>query len=498
MRARARSGGCAACPKDSTGPTKREWDQWAGLGSLVMIGFWACRCMPLIVFGLAVNREITELGVYPYRAVTHLYVTFPDGSVALGTGAVVGRNDILTATHVVYNPNAGGWARDIRIAVGADYNSGSYRYESPSLVDLEDVRWSISGFPSQTFSDSDNDTLTFAESQSDVALIGLSQPVGDQVGYFAVAPGYDSTQLAYQIGYPQGSPGMMFGPLLVQHHGIYDLYEATSGGANQLMGPGSSGGPLYVVVGEVPVVIGVRSSGSDTKAYWADLGYTYEQLLAAMSDNDQLISGSVAGHVLRGSVGNDVLYATGSADTVEGGAGLDTVVYASLHSQYVVTVGLPQTTVGNLADASDIDALAGIERLSFVDGMLAIDVGAGQVSGSAYRLYQAAFDRQPDIAGLNYWIDRMDSGMSLQDVAQSFGQSPEFQGLFGVAPRNETLITSYYLNVLDREPDESGYAYWLDEMSGGLSASGMLASFSESMENQLKVSGALENGIWLA
>ncbi len=444
------------------------------------------------------NQEITNLGVYPYRAVAHLYVTFPDGSVALGTGAVVGRNDILTATHVVYDPDAGGWARDVRIAIGADYDSVTFRYDSPSLVDLEGARWTISGFPSQTFSDGDNESLTFAESQSDVALIGLSLPVGDQVGYFALAPGYDSTQLAFQIGYPQGSTGMMAGPLLVQHNSVFDIYAATSGGANQLMGPGSSGGPLYIVDGEVPLIVGVRSSGSDTKAYWADIGYTYDQLLAAMSNNDQLVIGRAAGHSFAGTDANDVITATASADAVTGGAGLDTFVYASVRSQYVVAVGLDKVTVSNRADASDIDNLAGFERLSFADGVLAIDVAAGEVSGSAYRLYQAAFDRRPDIAGLNYWIDRMDSGMSLQDVAQSFGQSPEFQSIYGVAPGNQALITGYYLNVLDRLPDPDGYAYWLDELAGGLSASGMLASFSESAENQIKLSGALEQGIWLA
>ena len=240
------------------------------------------------------NREITELGTYPYRAVTHLYVTFPDGSVALGTGAVVGRNDVLTATHVIYNPDAGGWAQDIRIAVGADYNSSTYRYESPSLIALDNLRWTINGFPSQTFSDGDNQTLTFTESQADVALIGLNHAIGDQVGYFGIAPGYDTTQLAYQIGYPQGSSGMMYGALLVQHNSYYQIYQASSGGANQLMGPGSSGGPLFVFDGDVPTIIGVRSSGSDTNAYWADIGYTYEQLVAAMSANDGLLAGWVA------------------------------------------------------------------------------------------------------------------------------------------------------------------------------------------------------------
>ena len=443
------------------------------------------------------NREITELGTYPYRAVTHLYVTFPDGSVALGTGAVVGRNDVLTATHVIYNPDAGGWARDIRIAVGADYNSSTYRYESPSLITLDNLRWTINGFPSQTFSDGDNQTLTFAESQADVALIGLNHAIGDQVGYFGIAPGYDTTQLAYQIGYPQGSSGMMYGALLVQHNSYYQIYQASSGGANQLMGPGSSGGPLFVFDGDVPTIIGVRSSGSDTKAYWADIGYTYEQLVAAMSANDGLLAGWVASGAIKGSAGNDTLYATPSADSVDGGAGLDILVFSSVRSQYTVMLGQGRAVVNNRTIAQDVDNLTGIERLSFLDGTLAIDVGAGQVAGSAYRLYQAAFDRQPDLAGLKYWINNMDAGMTLQGVAHSFTQSTEFQSLYGSQPSSEVLITGYYLNVLDRAPDSAGYGYWLSEMAAGMSAPGMLASFSESLENQIKVSGALDQGIWL-
>ncbi len=445
-----------------------------------------------------VNHEVTELGAYPFRAVTHLLVTFPDGSVAWGTGAVVGRNDVLTATHVVYNPDAGGWARDIRIAVGVDYNSNTYRYESHSLINLDNVRWSINGFPAQTFADDDHQTLTLAESQADVALIGLSMAIGEQVGYFAMAPGYNSTQLAYQIGYPAGSTGMIYGPLLVQHNGFHQVYQASAGGANELMGPGSSGGPLYVLEGGTPTIIGVRSSGSETSAYWADLGYTYQQILAAMSANDGLLSDWASARQITGGAGNDVLYATAVAESVDGGAGLDILVYASARSGFEVVIDQGRAVVSSRAVPADVDELAGIERLSFSDGILAIDVGAGEISGSAYRLYQAAFARQPDIAGLKYWIDRMDSGMTLQGVANSFAQSAEFSNLYGALPSDEVLITGYYLNVLGRTPDAAGFAYWADEMSSGLGASGMLASFSESQENQIKLSGLLEHGIWLA
>ncbi|MCQ4322418.1 DUF4214 domain-containing protein [Stutzerimonas stutzeri] len=445
-----------------------------------------------------VNQEVTELSVYPYRAVAHLYVTFPDGSAALGTGALVGRNDLLTATHVLYDPDAGGWATDIRIALGVDYNTSSYRYESASLIDLEGVRWSALGFPAETFQDSNNDTLTLVESQADVALIGLSQAVGDQLGYFDLAPGYDTTQLAYQIGYPEGSTGMMYGALLVQSLSRYEVYQATQGGANELMGPGSSGGPLFVFDNEVPTIIGVRSSYSATEAYWADVGYTYEQLVAAISANDELLGEWVATNTLHGTAANDVLYATAQADAVLAGTGLDVLVFASERRDYSVAIGSSGAVVSRHNAAGDIDHLSGVERLKFSDGVLAVDVGAGEAAGSAYRLYQAAFDRQPDIGGLNYWIDRIDAGLTLQEAASGFVHSAEFESLYGAELSNDALITQYYVNVLHREPDPAGYAYWVGEMAAGLSGAEVLASFSESTENQVKVSGALDEGIWLA
>lgn len=52
-----------------------------------------------------------------------------------------------------------------------------------------------------------------------------------------------------------------------------------------------------------------------------------------------------------------------------------------------------------------------------------------------------------------------------------------------------------YNNVLDRDPDEEGYAYWLNDMDNGLSKEGVLISFSESSENQANVIDLIAHGI---
>ena len=45
---------------------------------------------------------------FPYTAVVYLEATFADGTLSGGTGVVVGQNDILTASHVVFNAGRGG------------------------------------------------------------------------------------------------------------------------------------------------------------------------------------------------------------------------------------------------------------------------------------------------------------------------------------------------------------------------------------------------------
>jgi V8-like Glu-specific endopeptidase len=45
--------------------------------------------------------EVYTRATYPYTAATPVGATFPDGSGAVGRGATVGPNDVLTATHVI-------------------------------------------------------------------------------------------------------------------------------------------------------------------------------------------------------------------------------------------------------------------------------------------------------------------------------------------------------------------------------------------------------------
>jgi hypothetical protein len=115
--------------------------------------------------------------------------------------------------------------------------------------------------------------------------------------------------------------------------------------------------------------------------------------------------------------------------------------------------------------------------------------------GKDYRLYQAAFDRQPDVSGLDYWYHQLNSGVTLEQVASGFINSAEFKALYGNNPSNAEFVTLLYDNVLHRAPDTGGFNFWMNDLDQGTSREQVLIGFSESLENQLSLVGIVQTGV---
>ncbi len=196
---------------------------------------------------------------------------------------------------------------------------------------------------------------------------------------------------------------------------------------------------------------------------------------------------------ITGSWGNDTFFVSLGNDDYNGGTGRDTISYDV--SKSFVTVNVSGT--GYLAKvAGKTDAINNVERLAFTDGVLALDVKAGETTGSVYRLYQAALDRKPDAVGLKFWVNQVDQGASIANVAMGFVQSNEFRVL-NPASDTPSLLKSYYQNVLHRAPDAGGLAFWSNQAASGVQSHEILVAFAESNENIGNTAAATENGIWL-
>lgn len=81
------------------------------------------------------------------------------------------------------------------------------------------------------------------------------------------------------------------------------------------------------------------------------------------------------------------------------------------------------------------------------------------------KLYVATFNRAPDAAGLAYWV--YDSGLTIEQIAQSFFDQPETQSTYPAGTSNSLFVTSIYMNLFNRAPDVAGLTYWVEELDKG-------------------------------
>ena len=85
------------------------------------------------------------------------------------------------------------------------------------------------------------------------------------------------------------------------------------------------------------------------------------------------------------------------------------------------------------------DTLSGFKRLEFDDGTFAMDIKQSETAGQAYRLYQAAFARTPDMPGVAFHMNDMEThGHAITQIAGNFIASPEFKSTYGENISEET------------------------------------------------------------
>jgi len=89
--------------------------------------------------------------------------------------------------------------------------------------------------------------------------------------------------------------------------------------------------------------------------------------------------------------------------------------------------------------------------------MSAPNVTANQTAVS--ELYVALLGRNPDQAGYAFWVDKMNSGTSQTSLASAFAYQPEFYNSYA-ALDTTTAVGRIYTNVFSRPADTAGSNYW--------------------------------------
>lgn len=248
-----------------------------------------------------------------------------------------------------------------------------------------------------------------------------------------------------------------------------------------------------------------RPGDAEGRSFWvgalASGAASRERVLADFSEsaeNKAQLSGALANGIeynpmVSGKTGNDVFKAMLGSQNYDGGAGIDTLVYEGGRNDFTLERGATGITVSERVGGS-VDTLVSVERITFADASVALDIDGH--AGQAYRLYQAALNRTPDKAGLGSWMNSLDHGTSLAEVARGFMDSAEFARLYGSSTTDAQFVDLLYNNVLHRPGDAEGRQFWIDALSvHHAPREQVLVSFSESPENQAQVIGAIQHGI---
>lgn len=137
--------------------------------------------------------------------------------------------------------------------------------------------------------------------------------------------------------------------------------------------------------------------------------------------------------------------------------------------------------------ARALDALADPGRLGdLVAALRADEPGYGSDAATVVdpvtRLYFAYFLRAPDAGGLDFWLRRKRDGQRLAWISASFAASSEFRNRYG-SLSDEQFVQLVYENVLRRQPDAGGLAFWIRQLEQRRRSRGeVMTAFSESSE----------------
>lgn len=159
---------------------------------------------------------------------------------------------------------------------------------------------------------------------------------------------------------------------------------------------------------------------------------------------------------------------------------VDGVIRDSLVTFTATTTGTYYMEAGGFEDS-----YTGTYKLSI--GTSAPLVAPNLVDDSITKLYVGYYNRAPDYTGETYWVNQLQSGMSLAQIAQSFSVQTESTSLYSFLANPKTsdaaavgtFVDAVYSNLFSRAADSAGKAYWVGQlMTGASSAGGAILSIT--------------------
>lgn len=242
----------------------------------------------------------------------------------------------------------------------------------------------------------------------------------------------------------------------------------------------------YAFYGIEYIKIGTKTTGiADLKGY---VGFTTDTInddnlrgdngandIVADLGNDQL-NGFKGNDKLSAGRGNDFLFGGQGDDVLLGGEGQDTALYEGKSSDFKIVVGRNDFSVTDKQGDAGADLLNSVERLEFADRAINLDY-----TRLAQSLYFSYFGRAADSGGLANFASQLEAlkapasaneltaayagNAGVRGLVDSFGASDESKAMYG--GDTAAFVKAIYNNVLGRNPDQGGLAFWSRAIDSG-------------------------------
>ena len=149
----------------------------------------------------------------------------------------------------------------------------------------------------------------------------------------------------------------------------------------------------------------------------------------------------------------------------------------------ILTVALLFSCAGGLVSAAGEPAVKGSSSVVSdvsVDQFSFAQVNEQGITDFVTRMYQVCLGRKPDANGLKDWTGQLTGG-------KATGISVSFGFIFSKELQEKNVSNDEYIEIMyqaffGRKSDPTGKQYWLDKMNGGMSRSDLFAGFANSKE----------------
>jgi hypothetical protein len=175
-------------------------------------------------------------------------------------------------------------------------------------------------------------------------------------------------------------------------------------------------------------------------------------------------------------------------DSIDGGAGLDTVVYGDDLSLHTITNTSSGFVVSGGVFGSDI--LTNVERLKFSDTNIAYDINGN--AGITAKILGAVFGIQSILNKVytGIGIDLLDGGMTYEDLV-----TLAINAAGAISP--EQVVNLLWTNVVGSAPSTEQAQPFLDMLNTGMTVGqlGVLAADTDINQNNINIAGLATTGI---